>query len=404
MEGEIDDSKNKQKRLERITELIDTERKYHYEIFLLCEVFYKPVITTPETSKEVKNLQVILEKIFKPIKEIQEISTAFLQVLELALKSYRDGEEYCVGEAFSLLSQGFSVYLPFNVNCESNRILIRDIKSNEKYLRLISPLVERYSEELNKRTINDFYIRPIQRGPTYELLLKDILKFTPQNHPDYEKLLQTQIILNNSILKMENQSKLRETSQKTIEIFRLIHIPGKFKKLRLEAAAHRILKLEDVQVKVSIYVGSTIKKPMKFKFFGFNDCFLLVSKTFTQKLELKYVFFLNNIISYDYNAEDSTIVILLNDNGVNESVRFVLASDFNALDKYFRENEKSKPTAAPVIPAVAPRDVLRRSASETKLKDSGETAFFSFQLTDSTDIDVSVITLRSSSVEDLSKF
>jgi hypothetical protein len=44
-------------------------------------------------------------------------------------------------------------------------------------------------EHSDKLTLNDLLIQPVQRIPRYVLLLKDMLKHTPQDHPDHHHLL-----------------------------------------------------------------------------------------------------------------------------------------------------------------------------------------------------------------------
>jgi len=41
-------------------------------------------------------------------------------------------------------------------------------------------------------TLNDLIIQPVQRIPRYELYIKDFLKCTNLNHPDYQLLLKAQ--------------------------------------------------------------------------------------------------------------------------------------------------------------------------------------------------------------------
>ena len=45
-----------------------------------------------------------------------------------------------------------------------------------------------YTEKLNKLDFNSLLIKPIQRLPKYVLLFKDLLKHTPEDHPDYKNI------------------------------------------------------------------------------------------------------------------------------------------------------------------------------------------------------------------------
>ncbi len=42
--------------------------------------------------------------------------------------------------------------------------------------------------QFRRLSINDFLIKPVQRLPKYVILLKDLLKHTPKDHPDYNNI------------------------------------------------------------------------------------------------------------------------------------------------------------------------------------------------------------------------
>ncbi|KAK2100944.1 Rho guanine nucleotide exchange factor (GEF) 17 [Saguinus oedipus] len=47
-------------------------------------------------------------------------------------------------------------------------------------------------ENKEKQALSDLMIKPVQRIPRYELLVKDLLKHTPEDHPDHPLLLEAQ--------------------------------------------------------------------------------------------------------------------------------------------------------------------------------------------------------------------
>jgi hypothetical protein len=45
-----------------------------------------------------------------------------------------------------------------------------------------------YQEQCNGLPFQAFLIQPIQRIPRYQMLLTDLVRHTPQEHPDYQNL------------------------------------------------------------------------------------------------------------------------------------------------------------------------------------------------------------------------
>ena len=63
----------------------------------------------------------------------------------------------------------------------------REISSFNKFLE------QQARDHRGKLTLGDLIIQPVQRIPRYELYLKDFLKCTNINHPDYQLMLKAQL-------------------------------------------------------------------------------------------------------------------------------------------------------------------------------------------------------------------
>ncbi len=80
-------------------------------------------------------------------------------------------------------------YTSFVNNYKTAQIAIRlcrDFSSFNKFLE------QQARDHRGKLTLRDLIIQPVQRIPRYELYVKDFLKCTNLNHPDYQLLLKTQ--------------------------------------------------------------------------------------------------------------------------------------------------------------------------------------------------------------------
>ena len=80
-------------------------------------------------------------------------------------------------------------YTSFVTNYSTAQIAIRlcrDFSSFNKFLE------QQARDHRGKLTLRDLIIQPVQRIPRYELYIKDFLKCTNSNHPDYQLLLKAQ--------------------------------------------------------------------------------------------------------------------------------------------------------------------------------------------------------------------
>ena len=81
-------------------------------------------------------------------------------------------------------------YTSFVNNYKTAQIAIgtcREISSFNKFLE------QQARDHRGKLALGDLIIQPVQRIPRYELYLKDFLKCTNINHPDYQLMLKAQL-------------------------------------------------------------------------------------------------------------------------------------------------------------------------------------------------------------------
>ena len=81
-------------------------------------------------------------------------------------------------------------YTSFVNNYKTSQMAIgtcREMSSFNKFLE------QQARDHRGKLTLHDLLIQPVQRIPRYELYLKDFLKCTNINHPDYQLMLKAQL-------------------------------------------------------------------------------------------------------------------------------------------------------------------------------------------------------------------
>jgi len=190
-----------------IQEIIETEKFYLKSLDTAIEKYMKPIQHT-QTLSERK-----IKKIFNNIEGILETSQLFLKILFRDIPKGYD-ELICIGKCFLEIIPRLDVYAIYARNHQ------QCIKQMLK-LEYQKPSFIQYLNQIRDREgvldLMSLLIQPVQRIPRYKLLLEDVLKKTPESHPDNKDLkLALQKIediantVNESIRKYENLQKLNQ--------------------------------------------------------------------------------------------------------------------------------------------------------------------------------------------------
>ncbi|XJO71908.1 hypothetical protein BDV3_001343 [Batrachochytrium dendrobatidis] len=89
----------------------------------------------------------------------------------------------------------------------SQKSMKKEEKSNEDYQNFMKEAAK--LRETNRQTLKDYLILPVQRTTRYHILLKDLCKCTPFEHPDRKDLEKAWEAMNN-LAAMVNEKKRRE--------------------------------------------------------------------------------------------------------------------------------------------------------------------------------------------------
>jgi len=70
----------------------------------------------------------------------------------------------------------------------------------------------------SKQAMESFQIMPVQRVPRYQLLLRELLKYTDETHPDYQSLQMALRMIKDIALTINDGKKLAEERQRIVDI------------------------------------------------------------------------------------------------------------------------------------------------------------------------------------------
>uniref|UniRef100_A0A8C4R5A6 BCR activator of RhoGEF and GTPase n=1 Tax=Eptatretus burgeri TaxID=7764 RepID=A0A8C4R5A6_EPTBU len=185
--------------------ILTSEETYlsHLEALLLP---MKPLRAAATTSQPVISVQQV-DIIFFRVPELYQVHREFYQALQPRVQQWIHSQ--CVGDLFQKLASQLGVYRAFVDNYKSAvETAERCCQGNAQFAEISENLKVRSSKEMkeqaSKHTLEALLYKPVDRVTRSTLVLHDLLKHTPTNHPDYP-LLQDALRISQSFLSSINE-------------------------------------------------------------------------------------------------------------------------------------------------------------------------------------------------------
>lgn len=158
----------------------------------------------------------VTSSIFANAPHIRAINAQFLTTLHARMQSWNP-ESTCVGDCFQLLVRYSKPYVEYYKNYESVPGKIEQLRSkNKKFdLWLKHPDIDR---ETGGQGLLQLLIQPCQRFMRYNLLIAELLKQTPDTHPDYESLKEASAAISRTTTAINLQVENKQLEQKVAEM------------------------------------------------------------------------------------------------------------------------------------------------------------------------------------------
>uniref|UniRef100_A0A3Q3WRD9 DH domain-containing protein n=1 Tax=Mola mola TaxID=94237 RepID=A0A3Q3WRD9_MOLML len=168
--------------------LLDTEQSYVESLRTLIQGYMRP-LKQPDGGSIVDPL--LVDEMFYQIPEILEHHEQFLEQVSGCVGRWHDRQTigHILIQSFSkeTLANMYSAYIDNFLNAKDAVRIAKEAKpAFHKFLE------QNMRENKEKQALGDLMIKPVQRIPRYELLVKDLLKHTPEDHPDHLYLLDAQ--------------------------------------------------------------------------------------------------------------------------------------------------------------------------------------------------------------------
>ncbi|KAJ3171013.1 Rho guanine nucleotide exchange factor (GEF) 17 [Geranomyces variabilis] len=198
-------------RLMIVNEMLDTEASYVKGLLTIHKDFMIP-LKEDMNSKSFPLSRPDFDAIFRYVEEIMSFNQGLLDSLVGRIAFWH--HEQLIGDVFVRAAESMKLYAHF-INNYNNAVDTLNRVSGV-------PGVEKRLQEIHRGlgvrapNLSDLLISPVQRPPRYLLMLKELLKRTPESHPDF-------INLNSAVQKVErtvhviNERKKRHGMMKQMQ-------------------------------------------------------------------------------------------------------------------------------------------------------------------------------------------
>ncbi|EFA80491.1 pleckstrin domain-containing protein [Heterostelium album PN500] len=243
------ETENAKKRFRAVNEVYSTEVSYLNSLLILQNFYFIPMEVEAKVTKLFKSEEI--GKIFSNLKSLLQLSNDFHHELEKRLSKF----PILVGDVFLKFAPIFKIYVEYVNNFDQ---VSPKLKVMMETPQGASFFTEQKKKSRSNMDIQSLLIMPVQRIPRYELLLREILSHTPQDHTEYkniktahESMKGINQYINDRKKNVDNRSKLLEVQK----------------------------EIKNVPV-MSCVIASTKKNESgNFYLFIFNDSILVTKKT-----------------------------------------------------------------------------------------------------------------------------
>ncbi|XP_073439212.1 spermatogenesis-associated protein 13 isoform X2 [Dendrobates tinctorius] len=169
-----------QMRTNVIQEIMNTERVYIKHLKDICEGYIKQCRKHTSMFTEAQ-----LKTIFGNIEEVYRFQKTFYKNLE---KQYNKEEPHLseIGGCFLENHEGFSIYSEYCNNHPNACLELSNLMKHSRYRHFFEAC--RLLQQMIDIAIDGFLLTPVQKICKYPLQLAELLKYTTQDHRDYNKI------------------------------------------------------------------------------------------------------------------------------------------------------------------------------------------------------------------------
>ncbi|KAL1919273.1 uncharacterized protein VTP21DRAFT_1965 [Calcarisporiella thermophila] len=189
-------------------EILTTEESFHSHLCTILTEFKAPLEAAARTEKPlIDPAEVAL--IFAHVDELEKVSATLTAALATALK-----ENSSIGRVFLHHVSDFDVFVKYAINFANAQKALQRANGNILYREFVRESMRSSKYRLR---LDDLRIMPIQRLAQYCLLLRNLLKYTPKDHPEHNIL--ASVIRQMSAVTLAANDVQKQRSKKKPKLF-----------------------------------------------------------------------------------------------------------------------------------------------------------------------------------------
>jgi len=178
--------KNIRMRISALNEVLDTEQKYVEKLKFIVTDFKSQLDNREKDETDSIVSKGTVEILLSNIDEIYEFNQKLLVNLQSSISEKR-GYNNCIGETFLKFEKEFRIYSPYCSNLSRAQKKLNELTENYEFSGFVLGCFM-LGDYKNEVSMEGFLLSPLQRLCRYPLLLKELVKHTPPDHPDHKPI------------------------------------------------------------------------------------------------------------------------------------------------------------------------------------------------------------------------
>ena len=286
--------KRQLQRMSVLQEILNTEKSYLYNLQILIRSKY--ALHKGKAISEQESTY-----IFSNIEDLYSIHQDISKSLDTRFLTSNDEDcwRMCIGDIFIKLSESLNKYTAYVDNQAQQNQCVGTCGQRKNFVNALCRGVTEFdTKDLVVVQFNSYLITPVQRMCKYPLLLRELIRFTDDDHEDKPVLEDALAQIQAATMQVNERKKEFESYVKMLELQNnLEHLPRSFQLI----TPSRVFIREAVMDKIS--KGKTQER----HFFLFSDLILYASKSVlkSSKMQMKGKIPLDRLLVRDIMDNES---------------------------------------------------------------------------------------------------
>lgn len=195
-------------------EILTTEKSFVEALSLICEDFGNPLKQAMERNPRLLP-EGAYSQMFMNIELIYELDKKFLHDLEERMENWELHKR--IGDLVREYGHFLKMYTTYIKGYDNAMAVYHDcINTNLKFSQLVKDFEK--SKKAKNLKLTSYLLKPIQRIPSYRLLLKDYLKYLPEDSLDFNDVRDSVVIVSEVANYINESMKEGEKFQEVLRI------------------------------------------------------------------------------------------------------------------------------------------------------------------------------------------